>query len=120
VKNPAEFEPEVPAAEVTSKEMDLARMLVEQLSDPAFDVTAYKDKYAEELSKLVQSKVEGKEIVAPPAEEEPQVINLMEALQKSLDANKAKAKPPKKVAPDTAAKKDVAAAQPAKRRKTAS
>jgi DNA end-binding protein Ku len=105
VKNPAEFEPEVPTAEVPPKEMELAKMLVEQLSDPAFDYSTYTDSYNEELTKLVQAKVEGREVVAAPAEEEPQVINLMEALQKSLDVAKAKAKPPKQIAPSTAAKK---------------
>jgi DNA end-binding protein Ku len=115
VKSPAEFEPEVPAVEVTSKEHELARTLVSQLTDAKFDFGQYKDKYAEELSALVQAKVEGREVVAAPAAEEPQVINLMEALQKSLDAAKARAKPPKQVAPSTAAKKAAAPAAKAQR-----
>ena len=115
VKSPAEFEPEVPAVTVTPKELDMARMLVEQLTDAKFDFGTCKDKYAEELAKLVEAKVAGKQLVSAPAEEEPQVINLMEALQKSLDAAKAKAKPAKRVAPSTAGKR---AAGAAKRRKS--
>lgn len=115
VRSPAEFEPEVPDVEVEKKELDLARTLVNQLSEDKFDFGAYKDTYSSQLEKLVEAKVAGKEIVAPPTEEEPQVINLMEALQKSLDASKAKAKPPKIAAPATADRESVEA--PKRKRK---
>jgi len=38
----------------------------------------------EKLAELVQAKVEGKELVSPPPADEPKVINLMDALKKSL------------------------------------
>lgn len=107
VRSPAEFEPQVPDAEMNKKELDLARTLVNQLSDDKFDFSTYKDTYDAKLEQLIEAKVAGKEIVAPPDEEEPEVINLMEALQKSLDAAKAKAKPakpPKLAAPSSADK----------------
>lgn len=120
VKPTSEFAPEVPEVDIEKKELDLARMLVDQLTDEAFDFARYTDKYEENLTKLVEAKVAGQEIVAPPADEEPQVINLMEALQKSLDEAKAKAapapaktKPAKLAAPSTAAK-----APAAKKRKS--
>lgn len=116
VRSPGEFEPEVPDVEVEKKELDLARTLVSQLTEEKFDFAAYKDNYDAALEKLIEAKVAGKEIVAPPEEEEPQVINLMEALQKSLDAAKAKAKPPKLAAPATADRE--AAAAPKRKRKT--
>jgi DNA end-binding protein Ku len=109
VRPPAEFEPEVPDVEVEKKEMDLARTLVAQLTEETFDFGSYKDPYDAALEKLVEAKVAGKEIVAPPEEEVPQVINLMEALQKSLDQSKAKAKPPKIAAAASAAKAPAAA-----------
>jgi DNA end-binding protein Ku len=115
VRSPAEFEPEAPDVEVEKKEMDLARTLVSQLTDEKFDFSSYKDQYDAALEKLVEAKVAGKEIVAPPEEEVPQVINLMEALQKSLDQAKAKAKPPKIAAAASATKAPAAAA---KRRKS--
>lgn len=117
VRSPAEFEPEVPDVEVEKKELDLARTLVNQLSEDKFDFAKYHDTYDAALEKLVEAKVAGKEIVAPPSEEEPQVINLMEALQKSLDAAKAKAKPPKIAAPATADRDTAAAATAAPKRK---
>jgi DNA end-binding protein Ku len=114
VRSPAEFEPEVPDVEMEKKELDLARTLVNQLSDEKFNFGAYKDKYDNELQKLIEMKISGKEVVAAPTEDAPQVINLMEALQKSLDAAKAKAKPPMIAAPASAE----AEATPKKKRKT--
>ncbi len=115
VKPTAEFEPEVPQVEISKKELDLARTLVAQLSTDDFDFDKYEDQYQNNLEKLVEAKVAGKEIVAPPAEEEPQVINLMEALQKSVDEAKARTRPSKLAAPASAHKK---AAGHARKRKT--
>lgn len=117
VRSPAEFEPEAPDVEVEKKELDLARMLVGQLTEDKFDFGSYKDSYDAGLEKLVEAKVAGKEIVASPTEEEPQVINLMEALQKSLDTAKAKVKPPKIAAPSTA-DREAADAAPKRKRKS--
>lgn len=116
VRSPAEFEGEVGDIAADKKELDLARMLVDQLSEEKFNFGAYKDKYDAELEKLIQAKVAGSEVIAAPTEEAPQVINLMEALQKSLDAakSKTKAKPPMIAAPASAE----AAAAPKRKRKT--
>jgi DNA end-binding protein Ku len=56
--------------------------------------------YADNLRELIKAKAQGKEIVAPPAEEAAQVINLMEALRKSVAQVEAEqpAKPPKRAA----------------------
>ena len=69
------------------------------------DVAAYQDKYKQNVRKLVESKVKGKEVIAPPPEEAPAVvINLMDALQKSVAAAKKAAGPGRPVAPGTAEK----------------
>ncbi len=114
VRSPAEFEPEVGDVEVDKKEIALAKMLVDQLSEDKFEFGAYADKYETELEKLIQAKVAGQEIVAAPAQEVAPVVNLMEALQKSLDAAKKKAKPPMIAAASSAE----SAAAPKKKRKT--
>jgi DNA end-binding protein Ku len=44
----------------------------------------YPDLYTRKLQQLIEAKVAGKEIVAAPASEGPQVINLMEALKQSV------------------------------------
>ena len=56
------------------------------------------------MRQLIELKVAGKEVIAPPAEEPPQIGNLMEALQKSIEAARKTSKPPKLAAPGTAAR----------------
>ena len=40
--------------------------------------------YAEKLAQLVEAKVQGKQLVAPPSSEPPMVVNLLEALKASV------------------------------------
>jgi DNA end-binding protein Ku len=61
------------------------------------------------LKQLIQAKVEGREIVSPPQEEQAPVINLMDALRKSVAQARGGSKKP---APKTAA------ARGAKRRRS--
>jgi DNA end-binding protein Ku len=75
---------------VNEKELTMAKMLVEQLSAP-FDVAKYTDDYRIALQQLVQDKIAGKspDIINAPAVERTNVIDLMAALQASLEATKA-------------------------------
>ena len=121
LKKPGDFRDEVTKVEITPDEIKLAKTLTDAMVAKDFDLSEYKDKYADNLVALIESKVQGKEIVSPPAEEAPQVINLMEALQRSVEATKKSAaaaaaggKPGKMVAPGGAERKDAAA----KKRKT--
>jgi non-homologous end joining protein Ku len=54
------------------------------------------------LTKLIEAKVTGQEIVVPPVHEQAQIINLMDALRASVaqaqQKEPAAAKPPKKMA----------------------
>ena len=79
----------------------MAKTLVSALKRDDFDFSQYKDVYVEKLTNLIQMKVEGKEIVAPPPEAATEVINLMDALRESVARAKgsAKVKPPRKMAP---------------------
>jgi DNA end-binding protein Ku len=79
---------EVEKAAVSSSEMKLTKQLLEAFEKPKFSMAQYKDHYVEELTKLIEAKVQGKELVTPPAPEEPRVINLMDALKKSVAAAK--------------------------------
>jgi DNA end-binding protein Ku len=109
LKNPAEFEGEVPEVDVPKQELQIARTLVAQLSPEEFDITSFKDRYEDRLKQLIDTKVAGEQVMAAPEEEPAPVINLMEALQKSLQQAQDAAKPPKKVAAGTAGKKTAAA-----------
>ena len=79
----------VPGAEAKprEKELHMAEQLVESLA-AEFDPKKYKDTFREQVLALLERKAEGQEIVAEPTEEEPRgkVVNLMDALAKSLAA----------------------------------
>ncbi|MBC7817428.1 MAG: hypothetical protein IAG10_11105, partial [Planctomycetaceae bacterium] len=62
----------------------LAEQLIESWTDESFDFSKYEDTHLRDLKALIEAKVEGREIVAPEVEEGPEIINLMDALQKSL------------------------------------
>jgi DNA end-binding protein Ku len=85
VKRASEFRDEVKDTKITKEEMQLTKTLVDASKIESFDFTVYKDHYVEEVNQLIEAKVEGKEIVAVADEEQPKVINLMEALKASVD-----------------------------------
>jgi DNA end-binding protein Ku len=94
-------------AQVKSAEVALARQVMSTF-EGELDFESYKDEYQEGLRKIIEAKVEGREVVVPEVEAPPKVVNLMEALRKSLDTISATKK---KTAPAQATK----AAAPRKR-----
>src|SRR5438128_5576148 len=68
---------------VKDKEVELAQMLVESLA-ATFDPGKYKDMYRENLQGMIDAKIKGQEVVAPPTAEPAKVIDIMEALKQSL------------------------------------
>jgi DNA end-binding protein Ku len=101
-------------ADVKPAELKLATQLVEQAASDEFKPESYKDEVRERMLALIQRKVEGEDItLAPTAEPEHKIIDIMEALKASLAAGKKPAQPAadeKKVAakPKAAAKKRAA------------
>ena len=93
----------------SDKEHDLAEKLIEQLSSDSFEPDKYSDSYSERVEAAVQQKVEGKEITVAPEAPKAQIIDLFEALKKSLSATAAAGegplRPPRKTAPKGDAKK---------------
>jgi len=83
VTQPAALAPEAPKTEVAPEELKMAKTLV-NASTGDFALDKYPDLYSRKLQQLIEAKVAGKEIVAAPASEGPQVINLMEALKQSV------------------------------------
>src|SRR5216117_4035501 len=58
------------------------------------DFASYRDEYQNGLREIIDAKIEGRDIVAPEVEAPPKVVNLMEALRKSLDSISAGKKKP--------------------------
>ena len=75
----------VESAEVSAKELDLAKLLVEQRAADGFAPETYEDDVRKRVLALIQKKVEGQEISLVPQEAGGgQIIDLMEALKASL------------------------------------
>ncbi len=90
IRNAADV-PNVPEAEnVEEKELETAKLLIDQLT-AAFKPEKYEDEYRQKLLNLIEAKENGEEVVE--SKEEPRkdnVTDLMEALQASVDKNKKK------------------------------
>lgn len=72
--------------EVAEAELALARQLVDQASSDSFDPSLYRDEVRERVMALIERKIEGEQItVAPAAEPDTKIIDLMEALKASLE-----------------------------------
>ncbi|HEY7635370.1 MAG TPA: Ku protein [Gemmatimonadales bacterium] len=77
---------------VTDRELDMAFALIELLRKP-FEPSEYHDHYREALAELIEAKLEGKEVVKAPQVKETRVIDLADALRKSVEAARKGAKP---------------------------
>jgi DNA end-binding protein Ku len=69
--------------EVKPQELKLAKQLVESLSAP-FKPEQYHDEYRERMKALIESKQKGREVAAAPQPKLAPVVDIMEALKKSL------------------------------------
>jgi DNA end-binding protein Ku len=82
-------------APVKDKEIKLAEMLIDELTEKKFNPLQYKDEYRERLMDRIRDKSKGKPIVSEEKEEEEkggEVIDIMEALRRSLEGGRAPAK----------------------------
>jgi DNA end-binding protein Ku len=84
IRAPRSIVAAVAAVSSTDKKARLAEQLIESWTDGQFNFANYVDTYASQLKSLIESKVAGKKLVLPEVEEEPEVINLMDALRKSI------------------------------------
>jgi DNA end-binding protein Ku len=90
---PAEFGP--PAkGEIDPDMVAIAESIIDRRSG-AFDPTTFRDRYQDALRELVAQKTEGKGVAPREVAEPPKVINLMDALKRSL-AREEKEPAPKK------------------------
>lgn len=84
---------------ITKKERTMAKQLVDSLATE-FEPEKYHDEYREQLVGLIEKKAKGEDIVVDPVSPEPsKVVDIMEALQESLERTKrrrAKTEPKKR------------------------
>jgi len=78
--------------QIKPQEIELAEQLVKKLAAP-FQPERYEDEYKKRVLELVEAKTEGKQVEGEPKRRMAPVIDLMQALQKSLGETAAKKKP---------------------------
>src|SRR5215213_9144374 len=119
-------------AEIKPAEKKMAAQLIEAMTGE-FDPAEYRDEYREALMQVIESKVEGREVVEIETTEEPtKLADLMAALQASVSAattardskrekpvSVAEAKEKRATKSKAAAKKNEDEERPARRRKSA-
>jgi DNA end-binding protein Ku len=111
VRESEEYFTDIEEEEPEKEMLELAERLIEQKS-AKFDPSEFHDRYQDALLELVKAKVKGQEPVIAQAPERGKVINLMDALKRSLeDAKPAAESKPRK----SAAKQAPAAGQKKKR-----
>lgn len=69
------------------QELEMARMLIQNMTQP-FDAEQYQDEYQARLRDAIMKKIQGQEIVTVDSSAPDNVIDLMEALKKSLEQTK--------------------------------
>jgi DNA end-binding protein Ku len=97
----------------SDKERELAERLIDQLSTDEFRPTTYHDEYADRVRAAVDQKVAGQQIVVSAEAPRAQIIDLFEALKKSI-AEAKKPGAPKKAEEEAEAPKPVKKAEPGK------
>ena len=99
IRQPEQVVGEIRTPSGLGRKVEMAQTLIRQWSSKDFDFTRYGDPYRERVQQLIEAKLEGRTFKAPQEETAPPVINLMDALKKSLSQSPAatkKARPKKK------------------------
>jgi DNA end-binding protein Ku len=93
---PAEFDASA-KGEVDADMIAIAETIIERRSGE-FDPTSFRDKYQDALRELVEEKTKGRVVAPREVAEPPKVINLMEALKRSLAQEEKELEPAKEAA----------------------
>jgi DNA end-binding protein Ku len=103
---------------ISDKERDLAAKLIDQLSSDAFEADKYHDTYSDKVRAAVEQKAQGQEITVAPEAPKAQIIDLFDALKRTLATAPTPPpsvlKPPKKA--HAAEESDEVVAAPKKRK----
>jgi DNA end-binding protein Ku len=85
VRDSGEYFDDIPNVKLTKDMMDLARHIVETKAGH-FKPREFEDHYEHALKELIEKKAKGEKIEAPKEQPTGKVINLMDALRRSVQA----------------------------------
>ena len=83
VKAASDFFDQIPASKPSAQMVEIATRIIEQQEGP-FDPSQFNDRYEDALRTLIKEKEKGKTVAKPAEPKEAEVIDLMEALRRSL------------------------------------
>ena len=87
VRDPQSLDGDIGSTRVQKAEVEMAKSLVENLSD-TFKPEKYDDQYRKELLDLIKAKAKGQPLPEPAEEQEAEVVDLMAALRESVERTK--------------------------------
>jgi DNA end-binding protein Ku len=83
VRQPAEYFDPIPEVKPNAQMIEIAQKIIEQQEGP-FDATQFNDRYEDALKALIKEKQKGHKVAQVEEPKEAEVIDLMEALRRSL------------------------------------
>jgi DNA end-binding protein Ku len=101
---------------IVEAELNMATQLIDSLTHE-FEPQKYKNDYREKLMELISKKAEGDEIVSRPEAQRTNVVDLMQALQASLQQTQTKYKQEKQAKQEEQPKQEDNTEKPAPKRK---
>jgi DNA end-binding protein Ku len=91
VRDAAEFFDPIPDVKISPQMIEIAKQIIAQ-QHGRFDPTEFRDRYEEAVRELIEAKAGGAKLVSRPEPAESNVIDLMEALRRSLKAPRPQAR----------------------------
>ena len=95
VRSPEALDGDLGSTRLRTAEVEMAKSLVENLSEP-FEPEKYDDTYRKEVLELIQAKAGGETRPEPAKQQEAEVVDLMAALRESVERTKKRRKAPSK------------------------
>ena len=104
---------------VAPAELKVAKLLIDSMTAEAFEPEKFHDQYREDVMAMIDARAAGTTVETPAAKRpaSTNVVNLMDVLQKSLEASRERS--PEKAAESAPARKKSASAAKPKRKKSA-
>lgn len=98
VRDAGDFFDGIPAVKADKDMIEIAHKIIGQ-KEAGFDPSEFNDRYDDALREMIKAKTKGKKLVSAPEPDDTNVIDLMEALKKSLKGPATTRKAPAKKAP---------------------
>ena len=104
VRNEADYFDDIPNEKIPKDMLDLAAHIV-KTKEGHFDPSKFDDRYEDALKDLIRKKQEGKPIERPERREPAKVVNLMDALRRSVEASGEGAAKSRRISAESAKRK---------------